>query len=333
MYHTASMPFILVILILFYIMQMIYHINKNERIITFGSILLTLIMTLTYWMYAGIKVFNSVFGSLFEKASDVVLTKSIVITPLSELFNYLQYSPLLLFIIIGVLWGLTSKLENYSSKAFLLLSLLLVPITLPGPALLINKLAGNFNLARFGEYTFIFICIAGATGTYILFSCLKKKYKISVIILFFIMAFLTVSNDFTASDNPLVKRPFYTYYFSEQEVISINRAAKIANGYLMSDYICCRYLENSEFADKIHVLEVGQEQQEILKSNNNDIILLREKELLKRPVKLFTSPNDKFVFEPSLSDTLDYYYNDSTVWKTLDRYNQIYDSGSIKLYQ
>ena len=130
-----------------------------------------------------------------------------------------------------------------------------------------------------------------------------------------------------------MKRPFYTYYFNEEEIVSINRAAKIANGYLMSDYICCRYLENTEFADKVHVLEVGQDQKKLLKSKCNDIILIREKELLKRPVKLFTSPNDKFVFEPSLSDTLDYYYNDSIVWDSLNHCNQIYDSGSIKLYQ
>ncbi len=333
MYHTASMPFIILILALFYILQVVYDVGNTERFVNFNFLLLIFISTVTYWMYAGVKVFNSVAGSLLREAPTGILTKSIVETPLKELFNYLQYSPLLLFVILGVLWGLSTPKLKGVAKIFLIMGLLLVPVTFPGPALLFNKLAGNFNLARFGEYSFLFICVTGAAGLYILFYKLNTKYKISVIILFFMMAFLAVSNDFTASDRPLIKRPFYTFYLSEEENISLKRAAQMAEGYLMSDYISCRYLESSAFANKIHVLEVDPQQQRFLKSSREDIIFLRKAELTKRPLKLFTSPNGKFLLKPSLGDTLDYYYNDLPLWNTLESYNTVYDSGAIKAFQ
>ena len=333
MYHTASMPFIILILGLFYMLQRFYDVSKPERPVNLNFLLLIFITTVTYWMYAGIKVFDSVAQNLLREAPTGILTKSIVETPLQELFNYLQYSPLLLFVILGALWGLgASKLKGVA-KIFLMMGLMLVPVTFPGPALLFNKLAGNFNFARFAEYSFIFICITGAAGIYILYYKLKTKYKISVMILFFIMAFLAVSNDFTASDSPLIKRPFYTFYYSEEESISIKRVAQMSEGYLMSDYISCRYLESSAFADKIHVLEVDSREQQFLKGSKEDIIFIRNAELAKRPLKLFTSPNGKFLFKPSLGDTLDYYYKDLPLWNTLGKYNTIYDSGGVRAFQ
>lgn len=333
LYHTASTPFIILILTLFYVLQMLYSIDYKDRFIHFNFILLIFILTVTYWMYAGVQVFNSVTGSLLGEASTVTLTKSIVVTPLSELFNYLQYSPLLIFVILGVLWGLRTSELNPASKVFLIVSLLLVPVTFPGPALLLNKLAGNFNLSRFGEYSFLFICIAGAAGIYVLFCRLKRNYRISALILFFVMAFLAVSNDFVASDNPLVKRPFYTYYLSEQEVTSFKTAVNITNGFVTSDYITCRYYESSEYADQDHILEVDRQNQKFLRRSSSDSILIRKSELAKRPLKLFTSPNGTFLLNPSLGDTLDYYNSDSPVWSTLNQYNTVYDSGAIQLYQ
>lgn len=333
MYHTASMPFIILILVLFYILQVVYDVGNAERFVNFNFLLLIFVSTVTYWMYAGVKVFNSVVGSLLGEAPTGTLTKSVVETPLKELFNYLQYSPLLLFVILGVLWGLSTPKLKGVAKIFLIMGLLLVPVTFPGPALLLNKLAGNFNLARFGEYSFIFICIAGAAGLDILFYKLKTKYRISVIILFFMMAFLAVSNDFTASDRPLVKRPFYTFYLSEEENISLKRVVQMAEGYVLSDYISCRYLESSAFANKIHVLEVDAQQQKFLRNSREDIIILRKAELTKRPLKLFTSPNGKFLLKPSLGDTLDYYHNDLPLWKTLEDYNTVYDSGALRGFQ
>jgi O-antigen/teichoic acid export membrane protein len=331
MYHTASMPFILLILVLIYFLQSVYRIDKSERFVTLNFILLFFVSGATYLMYSGTEVFNSISGSLLQKAPTGVLTQSIVVKPLQELFNYLQYSPLLLFIILGVIWGLDSLKLNGFAKLILIISLLLVPVSFPGPALLLNKLAGNFNLMRFGEYSFLFFCIAGAAGISFIFY--KLKTKLLAVILFFIMAFLAVSNDFTASDNPIVKRPFYTFYLNEEESKSMNRVAQIADGIVMSDYVACRYLENSVYADKVNVLEVDPQQQEFLRSGGNDIILIRSTELANRPLKLFTSPNGEFLLTPTIGDKMDYYTNDLPLWDTLESCNVIYDSGDIRGFQ
>jgi hypothetical protein len=333
MYHTASTPFIISILALFYILEKVYPVSQTKQVVNLNFLLLMFVLTITYWMNAGVKVFNSISGSLLSEASSRILTQSIVKTPVNELLNYLQYSPLLIFIILGVLWGLSTAEHEGVAKIFLIMSLLLVPVTFPGPALLINRLAGNFNLGRFGEYSYIFISIAGAAGLYILFDKLKKKYKALVIICFFVMAFLSVSNDFTASDNPLVKRPFYTFYFSEEESIALQSMSQITEGYLMSDYIACRYLESSTFANKIHILEVDPRKQEFLEQSRKDIILVRTGELAKRPLKLFAAPNGQFLFDPSLGDSLVYYDNNLPLWKTIERYNAVYDSGAVVAFQ
>lgn len=331
MYHTASMPFILLILVLLYILQSVYRVANSGRFVNLNFILLCFVSAVTYLLYFGTDVFNSIARSLLQKAPTGVLTKSIVEIPLQELFNYLQYSPLLLFIILGVLWGLRSSELNSFAKIILIISLLLVPVSFPGPALLLNKLAGNFNLARFGEYSFLFFCIAGAAG--LSFVSYKLKTKLLAIVLFFAMAFLTVSNDFTASDNPIVKRQFYTFYLSEEECKSLNSLAQIADGIVMSDYISCRYLENSIYADKVNVLEVNLQQQQFLRSNGNDIILIRSTELANRPLQLFTSPNGEFLFSPTIGNNMDYYTNDLPLWDTLDSCNIIYDSGVIRGYK
>lgn len=328
MYHTASMPFIILILTFFYVTQKLYHVDFSEYLVNIEFLLLIFISTVSYWMYVGVDVFNSIAGSLLGRAPTGILTKSIVETPLNELFNYLQYSPLLLFIILGVLWGLKKNKIKKITKIFLIISLLLAPVSFPGPALLLNKLAGNFNLSRFGEYSFLFFSIAGASGIYVLFN--KIRVKAVVIVIFAVMSLLAVSNDFTASDNPLIKRPFYTFSISEEECISAERVAQIADGYVMTDYISCRYLQHSEYTDKVHVLEVNK-LQEFLIRDPGDILLLRNSELEKRPLKLFTSQDGIFLFKPSIVDSaMDYYYKDMPLWDTLENYNIVYDSGTVK---
>jgi hypothetical protein len=328
-YHTASMPFIITILVLFYALQKLGEIDKNRYVINLNFLLLLVVATVSYWMFIAVPVFRAIVGNLFSHAPTGILTKSVVETPLMELFNYLQYSPLLLFILFGVLAVLKKEQFKDVLTIFVLLSLLLVPVTFPGPALLLNKLAGNFNLNRFGEYSFLFNCIAAAAGFYAVFYKLGKLPRFGFLVLFLVMAFLVVSNDFTASDNPLVKRPFYTYYLTENELISMGNLAQMTTGYLMADYISCRYLDNSVYADKTHVLETDWNKQKFLLSSNNDILLIRKEELSKRPLKLFVAPGDKFVLEPNLGDTLEYLPNNLSLWETLENYNAIYDSGPI----
>jgi hypothetical protein len=145
------------------------------------------------------------------------------------------------------------------------------------------------------------------------------------------MAFLSVSNDFSASDNPLVKRPFYTYYLSQDEVTSFNHICSIAEGYVFADFISTKYIFYSRYSERSHILEANTDNMEFLKDNYNDVFLIRKNELERRPLKLYSSHADRFYKDPPWAGgaNLDYYYNDSAIWRNIKKYNKIYDSNSI----
>ena len=68
-----------------------------------------------------------------------------------------------------------------------------------------------FNFTRFGLYSVIFISIVAAIGMFYLFYTTQTKAKYLIVCIFLIMTTLTVSNDFTATDNPLIKRDFFHF--------------------------------------------------------------------------------------------------------------------------
>jgi hypothetical protein len=141
------------------------------------------------------------------------------------------------------------------------------------------------------------------------------------------MAFLSISNDFTASDKPLMKRPFYTYYLTEQECTAFDHLASCASGFIMSDYVTIRYLLASQYQTKAHILEANSQNMVFLRQSEQDIILIRNEELKKRPLLLY-SCTGPFQFQPTWR-TLDYYYQDMTLWSDLKKLNKIYESDEV----
>ena len=329
LYHTASIPFILVILLTIYTFEKIYTQGKTSGFLTPTFIILFICTTFVYWMYNANVLFEHLVNNIMTSAPTGVITKSIIYTPLSEVFNYLQYSPLLFFIIIGFFGALQSKKVSTLGKIFCIVGLFAVSVSFPGPTMLFNKLAGNFNLARFGEHTFLFIGLTGAIGFYEIYNKSKKHAKVLIILLFISMSFLSVSNDFTASDNPLIKRPFYTYYLISEEEVAFRHIASNTQGYLMSDYITTRYLSSSVYENKSHLLEVDVKNMKLLSGATDDVLLIRSLELTKRPLKLYSAADGNFILKPAWGTNLDYYYQKSIVWDSLVDYNKIYSSGNI----
>lgn len=182
---------------------------------------------------------------------------------------------------------------------------------------------------RFGEYLFFFISIGAAVGLLNMYLKARKNIKICILIIFALLAFLTISNDFVASDNPLVKRPFFTYYLMDEEITAFNKIISISTGYVMSDYVTTYYINNSQYQNKSHILEVDAKTMKFLRDSSKDIILIRDKELVKRPLRFYTSKDGIFISNVNLDD-LDYYYNDLVLWNDLEKYNKIYDSKDVK---
>jgi len=327
-YHPVSSSFILAILLVIYGLQNIYGSVKDKNFITITYLVFTFVFTLGYWIYNAEKIFRIVTMFIYLPSVNLSISQYLSI---NELFNYLQYGMLLFFIIIGVMGILKSNDLPSLTKIFSMVGFMAVIVTFPGPLLLLPKTISK-NITRFAIYTFLFISLTGAAGFAITYYKSCKYRKLLPILLFISMSFLSVSNEFVASDNPLVKREFSTYYLTEEEITSFNHVASTMKGYLMSDYITCRYLYSSVYSDKVNVLEVDNNNMEFLRNSIDDVILIRINELSKRPLKLYQSNIRKFIFRPSLFGKLDYYYSDSLLWKTLANYNIIYDSGGVVGY-
>ena len=327
LYHPVSIIFIALILIMIYIINKLYQSNFHKQIVSVHYLIFVFSATLAYWMYNANTIFLAVIYDIISDAPSGILTKSIIFTPLNELFNYLQYTPLVFFFVIGLLYILHGT--NNLGKIFCIVGLLLIIPSIPGPSLMINKLSSNFSLDRFAEYSFIFISIASSLGFAVVYYKSKKHIKIFSIILFAIFVLLSISNDFVASDNPLIKRPFYTFYLNESEVIGIGHLANFTSGYLMQDYVGTRYLMYSNSSSKAHLLEVNEHGNIFLRNSSKDVILIRDQELIKRPLKLYTSKSNMFHLNPSWSASLDYYGIDLPLWNTLTKYNKIYESRGI----
>jgi hypothetical protein len=331
-FHTASMPFIIVIFLSIWILQKVYGTGTKDLFFTNYFLLLMIVSTVFYWMFFAQDLFKAILSSLLGSAPVGTVAGAVIEFPINELFNYLQYSPILFFALLGTLFALKSDNDLKIGKIFLLVGLLLIPVTFPGPSLLISKLATNFNLARFGEYSFLFILVAAALGFGTLFFRTKKYGKLLLIILFASMSLLSVSNDFVASDNPLVKRPFYTFYLTEEEVSCISHFSNTTEGYLMSDFVTAKFISNSPLDIKEHILEVDTENMTFLRNNSQDLILVRTSELGKRPLNLYASESGKFALDPNTGSSCKYYYRDTPLWGSLAGFNEVFESSQVAGY-
>ncbi len=331
-YHSVSVIFALLIIVALYLVQKVLM-SKTEQLpqISFKYIALTITGTLAYWYFFGPILLQELYNNIVLQAPTGIVTKSIVLTPLSEIFNYLQYSPAVLFILVGVLAILLSARFDARAKLFAVVAFMFIWITFPGPLYLFNKLLYNFSIDRFAEYTPFLLAIVSSAGLAALLTRSNKYVKACIILLFAVWVMLSVTNDWVASDNPLVKRPFYTYYLAQDEIAGFDRIAVSATAMIHTDFITTRYLDSTPQDPQFSILEVAGDKTDFYKSSPDDVILIRNAELEKRPLKISTNHIGAFKRYPRI-DTYDYYYKDSEIWDNLRRYDQVYDSSRVSGY-
>jgi hypothetical protein len=196
---------------------------------------------------------------------------------------------------------------------------------------MLGSLAQNLGLDRIGEYAFPFLILIAAAGIAGLFFRSGKYGKAALVVIFCIWAVLAVSNDWVASDNPLVKRPFYTYYFTEQEVTGMDKLVTHATDILESDYVANRYYEGSNNEAYTTILEVDAPNMTFVRHCPLDILLVREGEHDKRELRVAALDNSKFIAKPEAGSFV-YVDRNKDVWGTLAGYNRIYDSEAIQAY-
>ncbi|AFV22717.1 hypothetical protein Mpsy_0506 [Methanolobus psychrophilus R15] len=330
-FHTVSIPFVLVVLAVLFVLQKIYGAMNEREIVDRDYLVFAFVAMISYWMYISLGLFVTLIRNITASAPDEITATGVFLAPMNELFNYLHYSPLLFFLLIGAFEALRKDHISQTAKVICLAGVLFTVVSFPGPSLLITKLGGNFNIDRFGEYVFFIITIGVSLGFYTIYARSKKPLKSALIILFMVLVFLSVSNDFIASDNPIVKRPFYTFYLTEEEVNGFDHAGNTSKGFVMSDFVTTRYMDVTTYRERSHILEVDSQNMNFLRSGSSDVILIRKGELEGRPLRFLISDGG-FVKWPSLGGALEYYYPDSELWQSLDSYSKIYDSSSIATY-
>lgn len=328
LYHTVSIVFIFTILITCFIVYQAYISHRDSKFISTTYLTIIFTLTLVYWMYYAEALFESLVNYIALPTPNIIITNVHMYTSIYELFNNIHYSFILFFLILGSLWATKSNEISFIGRIFCILGLVFAALSFPGPALLLEKLSVNFNIIRFSQYSIVFIVVPMSVGFFKLYCKTKEKYKFYVIVAFILMVFLSISNDYTASDNPLVEKPFFTFYLTKEETVAVNHISMVSNGYVMSDDIIERYLFSSRYNDKSHVIEINPQNMTFLRYNGSDILLIRKNELGKRPLRLYSSKSGNFEMSPSRRN-LDYYFNDLSLWNELKNYNRIYNSGGV----
>ncbi len=331
-YHTVSTLFIITIFLLIYAAQNVFIKTKENPIVSLRFILLLAGMTFAYWAANASNILWAITDSLMQTSAGAagLQTSSVYDTPLNEMLNYSQYSFFILFILAGALLLFRIRYWDVRLRVFAITAVAMIPLSFPGPLFLLNMLASTVSIGRFEEYAFPFMVVTAAAGFYLLYLRKSRLITAAILVLFAALVFLSLTNDFVASDNPLVKRPFYTYYLRGSEVTGLDRVANATAGYVMADYIASRYYLSSPYVDRMHILEVDGPTGELLKGNATDVILLRDGELGGRPLKLYTSPGG-YKHDPNWL-ALDYYSRGDPVYASLANKNRVYGSGTISAY-
>ncbi len=312
-YHPVSIPFVLAILVILFVTERL--LGRRARIVDSFTLTSAVLATSMYWLYQAefiiTRIAGTIVASFLGAADETGATNSSVLTqPWIELANYVQYLFVLCFVLLGFLFWLRARQTHDSTfVAVGLLTVLMVPLVFPGPTLLLDSLVG-VNIGRFGHYSFMLVAITGAVGLHYLLKL--GGFRTFVILLLVISCFsiTAVSNEFVATDNPIVERSFYTYYLTDQERQSFETINERHTGEIGADRVTCRYLR-AMHSSECTIAVVADDDL----FAGYDGVIIREGELTRRPLQ-FT----------------EYVYSDEFPWEDLNDRNRVYDSGSVSFY-
>jgi hypothetical protein len=329
-YHPVTAPFVILIITSIGVLQFFISEHKTEPFVTSSYLFLASTITIAYWIFRANDIFESIISSL---ASDVPSNISLDIisqSPIQELANYLAYSIIIAFINFGLFYSIKRKKETNSRlMSFIFMGAAISIFALPGPLLLVGGGEAETAILRFGLYASIVMSVTAAAGIAFLIKSFKKGRLIAMILIL-AFCFLSISNDFNASDNPLIKRPaFYTFFMYEGELASIHFTEERSTGLILSDYVATRYLMNSNYSNKSHIMEVSKSFK-LLKSSDDDVLVIRENELKKRPLQLFVANSESFELHSSWAGRMSYFYYSDL--KNREGYSNIYSSEFIRAY-
>ncbi|WP_306058662.1 hypothetical protein [Natronococcus wangiae] len=327
--HPVTIPFVLAILVLVALTER--ALTGSEAIVDAYVLAVSFLLTSLYWLYAAeflvVRLAETIYAVLFESTESAV-PEGVIASPWVEVANYVPYGFALFFVLLGFLFLLErDRLPTYAdgggdavrddgrvpsrrTATVGIAAVLLVPLVFPGPVLLLDAVAG-VNVDRFGHYGFMFVALVGGYGLYELLRRGGLAVLIALLVILSLFTFTAVSNDFTASDNPVVERPFYTFYLSDDERQSFEAVDDGYQGEIGTDRISCRYMGELH-GSLCSVIDAGEGDAMF---DDHDVVLIREDELEDRPLQ-FT----RYVEESDLPR------------EELEERDRVYDSGSVSVH-
>jgi hypothetical protein len=334
MFHTVSIAFFLAILLMVYVTGKVFGGKDTFPMLDLKYFVIAGAMTAVYWGLFGGVLLEKLTYNINVEAPTGVITQSVIETPLYELFNYLQYMPFVLFIILGILLALRSSGIRRALCVFATTTLVLIPLTFPGPLLLLNKLNVNFGIDRFYENGYLFMGMAAAIGLYVIYSRAGKYMKTALVGIFAVLVILSLSNDFIATDNPLVKRPFYTHYLTESDIAGADHIRDMANTSVLADYPIVRYLMYNDYVQLPTLIWMDAKNNTLIESDPPSPMIFRKGELARRPLDILSVDDIQGpMFSYYVPWTRMTYFNESApVWKDFANYSRIYDSNTMECY-
>lgn len=347
-YHTVSLPFLFVIVCCWYVVERLVALTNirdepYSPVVDTWELLAIPVIQLAYWIATGSDIIPRLVRMALEQTNmstereGAELATQFVAAPYSELLNYLVFGFIVFFVLFAVIQSHRVTDVSAKQQAALLTALLLAMVSVPGPALLVGAVSNITPdmVFRFGQYTYPFVMIAFAVGVVSLTKTALpiggQKFKLAVVVLLvFSSAFLAVSNDFVASDNPLAEREDnYSFHLTESEATSFGTIAGYARQAVTGDYVACRYINNpiygncgiiqADFAgDRLHMPA-------------DSVFILRTGELERRPLSVY--PTSEPVDDPPYSNNRESLSADSTAWSELTEHNRVYDSTEVTAYR
>ncbi|MFC6767037.1 hypothetical protein [Natrinema soli] len=296
-YHPVSIPFVFAILVVLSLIER--TIETPVRIVDNYVLSVTALITAVYWLYEAEfivdRIVDTISVSFFGSTPSSGTPQGVLSSPWAEVANYAAYAFALFFVLVGFLfWQRRMAASDADQTAesdrrlrpsrtvplvtsLGILTVALVPLAFPGPTLLLDALAG-VNISRFGHYSFMFIALIAGYGLYELLDRGGMTVFLALLVLTSGFAVTAVSNDFTASDNPVVERPFYTFYLTENEQASFETIDAGYEGEIGSDRTSCRYM-GALHSSSCSVVDAGEDEALFA---DYDGVLIREGELEDR---------------------------------------------------
>lgn len=332
-YHTVSTPFILVGLGVLYLLQFGF---LDRPLVRLHELALVAVVQLVYWFTVATTTLNRITSTLANPGI-AGGGPEVTFDPIPEVMNYLSFSLLILLVAYGSLVEFSDSRRRPIGRVLILTGVLLSVVTFPGPFQLLD-FAEAYNFTRFGQYTYPFIVIAAATGLVAVAETRpigrlgsRRVFIGLAILLVFTTSFFAVSNDFTASDNPLVQRDsFYTFYLSGPEETGFTTLANVSDGYVYGDQVTCKYLENSPYPEKCHITEADLSTHEFLAESEDGVYLVRTTELDRRPVTVYNTSS--FDLRPSYTGDLQTVGAENPLWADLETHDRVYASEDVVGY-